>query len=75
MCIFRYLALAITFFLLCWYFACKPTSNYSTESRQNGGATRLERNGSVSAKENEMNGMDNPVGVKEIICDEVETTF
>ncbi|CAB3979608.1 solute carrier organic anion transporter family member 4A1-like [Paramuricea clavata] len=69
-------ALAIIFFLLCWYFACKSRADHDVH--QNGGPSSVEGNGSVSngsiswPKEH---GVDNPVGVNEIICDEVETKF
>lgn len=74
--------LSIIFFLLCWYFACKPKTVHAAQ--QNGVCSAVRLNGSVSngcasngglflAAEN--GGLDNPVGVNEIICDEVQTEF
>jgi hypothetical protein len=68
--------LAIIFFLLCWYFACKPRADQAVH--ENGGQSSIERNGSVcngSVPLTKENGLENPVGVKEIISDEVETKF
>ena len=70
------IALAMTFFLLCWYFACKPRAGHGVDLDE--ATSTVEPNGNVSngniscTKEN---GIENPVGLSEIVGDEVETKF
>ena len=70
------IALAMTFFLLCWYFACKPRADHGVDLNE--ATSTVEPNGNVSNGDiscTKENGIENPVGLSEIVGDEVETKF
>ena len=76
-CIIHFLVLAIIFFLLCWYFACKPRADNGVDLNE--APSIVERTDNVSngnISRTKENGIENPLGLSEIVEDEeVETKF